>query len=70
VGCHALLQGIFPTQEWNSDLLHCRQVLYSLSHHGSPYGCGYAMKTCGKFGGGFGGGETVSSEGIYIIQRK
>ena len=31
-----LLQGIFPTQEWNWGLLHCRQILYSLSHHGSP----------------------------------
>ena len=24
VGCHALLQGIFPTQGSNMDLLHCR----------------------------------------------
>ena len=24
VGCHALLQGIFPTQGWNPGLLHCR----------------------------------------------
>ena len=36
VGCHALLQGIFPTQEWNPCLLHCRQILYSLRHLGSP----------------------------------
>ena len=27
VGCHALLQGILPTQGWNH-LLQCRQVLY------------------------------------------
>ena len=26
VGCHSLLQGIFPTQGLNSGLLHCRQV--------------------------------------------
>ena len=32
VGCHALLQGIFPTQGSNPGLLHCRQILYSLSH--------------------------------------
>ena len=32
VGCHFLLQGIFPTQEWNPGLLHCRQTLYCLSH--------------------------------------
>ena len=34
VGCHALLQGIFPTQGSNPDLLwrlHCRQILYHLS---------------------------------------
>ena len=37
VGCHALLQGIFPTQESNPGLLHCRQILYQLSHQGSPY---------------------------------
>ena len=27
VGCHFLLQGIFPTQESNQVLLHCRQIL-------------------------------------------
>ena len=36
VGCHFLLQGIFPTQESNLGLLHCRRILYSLSHQGSP----------------------------------
>ena len=36
VGCHALLQGIFPTQGSNPSLLHCRQILYQLSHQGSP----------------------------------
>ena len=36
VGCHALLQGIFPTQGSNSGLLHCRWILYHLSHQGSP----------------------------------
>ena len=29
VGCHFLLQGIFPTQGWNPGLLHCRQSLLS-----------------------------------------
>ena len=28
--------GIFPTQGLNLDLLHCRQILYHLSHQGSP----------------------------------
>ena len=37
VGCHFLLQGIFPTQGWNPGLLHCRQILYPLSHQGRPF---------------------------------
>ena len=32
VGSHFLLQGIFLTQESNPGLLHCRQILYHLSH--------------------------------------
>ena len=31
VGCHALLQGIFPTQGSNSGFPHCRWILYCLS---------------------------------------
>ena len=38
VGCHFLLQGIFPTQGSNPGLLHCRQMLYHLSHQGSLLG--------------------------------
>ena len=36
VSCHALLQGIFPTQGSNPGLPHCRWILYCLSHQGSP----------------------------------
>ena len=39
VGCHALLQGIFPTQRVNICLLnrpHCRQIVYPLGHLESP----------------------------------
>ena len=32
----SLLQGIFPTQGLNPGLPHCRQILYQLSHKGSP----------------------------------
>ena len=32
VGCHFLLQGIFPTQGSNMGLLHYRQILYQMSH--------------------------------------
>ena len=33
VGCHFFLQGIFPTQGSNLDLLHCRWILY----HGATW---------------------------------
>ena len=36
VGSLSLLHGIVPTQGWNPGLLHCRQILYQLSHKGSP----------------------------------
>ena len=36
LGCHALLQGIFPTQGSNPGLPHCRWILYHRSHQGSP----------------------------------
>ena len=36
MGCHALLQRIFPTQASNAGLLHCRRILNQLSYQGSP----------------------------------
>ena len=36
VGSLSLLQWIFPTQGSNPGLSHCRQILYQLSHKGSP----------------------------------
>ena len=36
VGSQSLLQGIFPTQGLNPGLPQCRQILYHLSHQGSP----------------------------------
>ena len=44
VGCHALLQGIFPIQGSNPCLL-CRQILYCLSHQRSPCGNMAVIKT-------------------------
>ena len=35
-GSLSLLQQIFPTQESNQCLLHCRQILYQLSYQGGP----------------------------------
>ena len=39
VGCHFLLQGLFPTQGSNLGLLQSRQILYHMSHQGRrlPY---------------------------------
>ena len=45
VGCHFLLQEIFPKQGLNPGLPHCRQMLYRLSHQGSlpPPGATYSL---------------------------
>ena len=37
VGSLSLLQRIFATQGLNPGLLHCRRILYQLSHKGSPW---------------------------------
>ena len=39
VGCHGLLQGLFPTQGSNPGLPHCMWILYCLSH-GKPKNTG------------------------------
>ena len=36
VGSFSLLQGILPTQRSNPGVLHCRRILYQLSHNRSP----------------------------------
>ena len=36
-GSHSLLQGIFLNQRLNLGFPHCRQILYQLSHQGSPW---------------------------------
>ena len=36
MGCHTLLQGIFPTQGSDPGLPHCKWILYYPSHQGSP----------------------------------
>ena len=42
VGSLSLLQGIFPIQESNRGLLHCRWILYQMSHQGR--GTGMSIK--------------------------
>ena len=48
VGCHSFLQGMFPTKGSNPSLLNFRQILYCLSHDGSPRLKGLDLKheTC------------------------
>ena len=36
MGCHFIVQGIFLAQGSNPGLPHCGQMLYRLSHQGSP----------------------------------
>ena len=48
VGCHPLLQEIFPTQGLNPGLQHCRQTLYLPSHQGSSLTV-WITTNCGKF---------------------
>ena len=39
----SLLQGTFATQWWNWGLVHCRQILYQLSHKGSLASARYVI---------------------------
>ena len=43
VPSHSLLQEIFPSQALKPGLLHCRWILYRLSHRGSPDPWGMLM---------------------------
>ena len=62
VGCRSLLQGILPTQESNSSLLHCRWILYQLSYQGSPWNLWYSLKTSPVF---WGWGGRVAAKGSW-----
>ena len=44
VGCHSILQELFPTQGLNPGLLRCRQILHHLNHQGSSFSCGSPSK--------------------------
>ena len=44
MGSHSLFQGTVPIQGLNTGLLHCRQILYHLSHQGSPSTALYLLK--------------------------
>ena len=48
LGCQAFLQGIFPTQELNPGLPHCRWIRYHLRHQGAhEYWNGYLIPSPG-----------------------
>ena len=47
VGSLCLLQGIFPTQGSSPGLPHCKQILYQLSHKGSPEWENETKNSCG-----------------------
>ena len=53
MGCHGLLQGIFPNQGSNPGLLHGRWTLYCLNHQGSLISVNaiiyYKMKSFAQF---------------------
>ena len=40
MGSLSLLQGIFRTRGWSPGLLHCRRILYQVSHKESPLNFG------------------------------
>ena len=47
IGSVSLLQWIFPTQESNWDLLHCRRILYKLSYQGIHFEVAGMAKSTG-----------------------
>ena len=72
MGCHAFLQQTFPTQGSKPGLLHCRRILYSLSHQGNsrilewvayPFSRGYS-KPRNRTGLSFIAGGFFTSRGI------
>ena len=60
MGSLSLLQGIFSTQGSNPGLPHCRQILYCLSHHGSPRILGWVAYP-------FSGGSSQSRNGTGVF---
>ena len=46
VGRQSLLQGIFLNPGMEQGLLHCRQILYHLSHQRSPWRMGTHLRIC------------------------
>ena len=61
VGNHSLLYPVFQTQGSNPGLLHCRRILYHLSHQGSRLTISYTMLE-------FSTAENVEAPKLCIVQ--
>ena len=70
VGSLSLLQGIFPTQGSNPGLPHCRQILYQLSHKGSPLLLKCCTKYVSKFGKLRSGHRTGKGQSLSQFRRR
>ena len=71
VGSLSLLQGIFPTQGLEPGLLHCRRILYQLSHREALSTCNNAalhFKCTGFPGGSASKESTCSVEDLGVIR--
>ena len=66
VGCHFLLQRIFPTQGSNLGLSHWGQILYPPSHQGSPVFLRGMFKVCCLKLGNFTWASFHSDESTHI----
>ena len=71
VGSLSRLQQIFPIQELSQGLWFCRQILYQLSYHGSPWEAGGKQESKdGRKIGKVGVGEQKSVAFLYRWLRK
>ena len=59
VGCHFLLQGIFPKQGSNLGVVHARQILYCLTQQGSP------LSICAK---SLVVSDSLQPYGLYLVR--
>ena len=67
VGSLSLLHGIFPTQESNQGLLHCRRILYQMNYEGSPFGSNFGLLL--SFFLSDAGGQRVGTEVVLALPR-
>ena len=79
MGRLSLLKGIFPTQGSNPGLLNCRQILYQLSHKGSPrilewvaypFSSGSSQPRISRIAGRFFTNRAIREAQIQLISSK